>query len=224
MSRRDATRGRLLPVALACLALCLPAAAQRDDKKLIARAQMSMEHQLRTCVWESRTEVTVDGQTQVIEFTRVMHDAKGVRIRAGRLPTGRSDQPLDELDKEGHQLKSALEELAESYAYMDPLKLRNGLQKATVPSHEGRRLMDQKLARGVVSSSDTVNMWLNPETRAPIKFEVETLFEGSPASVTVDFGFTADGIGHVVRFQVAALIDGKTTVVTRENSRFKRTG
>ena len=127
MSRRDATRGRLLPIALACLALCLPAAAQRDDKKLIARAQMSMEHQLRTCVWESRTEVTVDGQTQAIEFTRVMHDAKGVRIRAGRLSTGRSDQPLDELDKEGHQLKSALEELAESYAYMDPLKLRVGV-------------------------------------------------------------------------------------------------
>jgi len=209
---------------MAGLALCLPAAAQRDDPKLIARAQMSMEHQLRTCTWESRTEVTVDGQTRAIEFTKVMHDAKGTPIRTGRKPTGRSDLPLDELGKEGHQLKSALEELAESYAYMDSLKLRNGLRKATVPSHEGRRLMDQKLAKGVVRAADTVLMWLNPETRAPIKFEVDTLFEGSPATVTVEFGFTADGISHVVRFQIAALIDGTLTVVIRENSTFKRTG
>jgi hypothetical protein len=188
---------KLASLAAMILPLCLPQAswaqAPSANAYRIAEARQANANLMRQFGWESRTQISVNGE---VKDTRV--DAMGYGPDGQLQRNNLSDQTarvrglflrhlIASVDKQQlEQYLTGLRGLLEQYTLPGAGGVQEFLNRSVATGPDAQGLF-QVTGRGILQPGDVFTLWFNPLTRKPTHIEVSTTFQGEPVNLSASF-------------------------------------
>jgi hypothetical protein len=188
---------KLASIALFALPLCLPLAAWTQaptaNAYRIAEARQANANLMRQFGWESRTQISVNGE---VKDTRV--DSMGYGPDGQLQRNNLSDQTarvrglflrhlIAAVDKQQlEQYLTGLRGLLEQYTLPGPGGVQEFLNRAVASGPDAQGLF-QVTGRGILQPGDVFTLVFNPTTRQPTHVDVSTSFQGEPVTLSASF-------------------------------------
>jgi hypothetical protein len=213
---------------LLVLAIGPPAYPQAGQLRALAiRYQQDLE-QLKSYSWKSRTEITVEGETQEISLLQMRHDADGKLQQApigddtGGPPRKRRSTKIQ---TKAAKFMEDLRALIPSYTRFTPKQMHTVYGDAKVFPEEGDAAGQLRVQiRGVVRQGDSMYIWADIFNHQLRKLEINTSLDGQPVKVITEYRDLEDGPTHPARTTVRTELKRKPTVITTENFDYVRPG
>ena len=197
----------------------------QPDARQFGVAMGKNQEALRDYTWQSRTEVTVDGQTNKVDLyqmrynldgelekTRLGGDAKQKREVRGVLRKRVAKKKKREAGEFAEAVKLQLQN------YMAPNTLQNALSNAFMRRADGTIMLR---SQDVVVQGDSMEFELAEETRQPTSMRISTFVEKEPVNVTVDFQRLPDGPNYPARQVIESAFGKKKLEITTENFNYQ---
>jgi hypothetical protein len=200
-----------------------------------ARAQAANQAALREYTWKSRTEVALAGEVRSIRLEQVRFDLDG---RLQRTPLSESGAPQQATRsgpphpiallrgrieaKQRADVASAvraLGELAQSYAQLGPEELHRFVGHEVAPGAAGSIRLR---GRDVRVPGDQLTLWLDAESRAIRRVEIETRLDGQLAQISSEHRVLEDGVSYQAR--TTARLPARELVITIDSFEHTRAG
>ena len=190
------------------MSLCLPQApwaqAPSANAYRIAEARQANATLMRQFGWESRTQISVNGE---VKDTRV--DSMGYGPDGQLQRNNLSDQTarvrglflrhlIAAVDKQQlEQYLTGLRGLLEQYTLPGPGGVQEFLNRSVASGPDAQGLF-QVTGRNILQPGDVFTLWFNPLTRQPTHVEVSTTFQGEPVTLSASFRTIApSGLNYV---------------------------
>lgn len=195
-------------LAAVAIPLCLPhavrAQAPTANAYRIAEARQANANLMRQYGWESRTQISVNGE---VKDTRV--DAMGYGPDGQLQRSNLSDQTaqvrglflrhlIAAVDKQQlEQYLTGLRGLLEQYTLPGAGGVQEFLNRSVASGPNAQGLF-QVTGRNVLQPGDVFTLWFNPTSRHPTSIEVSTAFQGEPVTLNATFrAIQPSGLNYV---------------------------
>jgi hypothetical protein len=199
---------KLAAIAATVLPLCLAQAAWAQAPTAnafrISEARQANAALMRQFAWESRTEILSKGEVKDVRVDAMGYGPDG-QLQRNNISDDKA--PVRGLifrqlaaDRAAREIKDYLEGLRgilEQYTLPNPGAVQDFLDRsvATGPDSQG---LFQLTGRNVVQPGDTFAMWINPQTRQPVRVQVSTTFNGDPVTLNASYRTLAPfGLNYV---------------------------
>ena len=210
-----------------------------QQKEQFAQAQKENSAALKQYTWKSRTELKLKGESKNVKLEQVRYDIdgklqktpigepateqaeqqKGRRGRRGR--GGVKDKIVEKKKGEFAELMQGLGQLAGSYAHMSPEAVQKFAQNAGIGQGEGPLQGTVQIQSGdVLQAGDVMSVWVEPASYLMRQVEIQSVYDGKPVTVLVEFQRVADGPSYPARSTLT--YPEKEVELTVENYDYER--
>lgn len=219
---------------VACLAALLapgagPAFAQKPDPAALANQYAanakSNAAAMRSYTWKMRVEMTIKGDPKPAQLYQMRFDRDGRLQKTPRTPR-QEQEPQRGLRGRIKQRKiedfkewaDSLGDLVKDYLAPAPAIMGNFYGKASfTPAEDGSV---QVSAGEFIQPGDRATFWLDPKTKAALRFAFETSLEGDPVKGQVEFARVEGGPQYAARVTVEA--PGRSLTAVIENFNYEK--
>ena len=220
----------VLSVIIVCAAVLLTGSARAQDQEAIQAAAASMKQNLeslRHYAWQSRVNVSVDGEQKRVTLYQVRYNLDGELEKTAM--GGEADQkkvrgPIRKnvaKKKKKQAQEFATEATRTIEAYMSPESIKKAMSQAFARRDAG---MLKLRSEDVVKQGDSVEFSVVDATYQPMTFEIQSTVDESPISVEITFQKLDDGTNYPARTIVKATFDGKPLKIETENFNYVKQG
>ncbi len=163
---------------------------------------------MRQYTWNSRTELTEQGQVKDIRLELVNYGPDGqlqrtlLNDQGASMPRGFLRKHMaEDAKKKMEQYLGGLRSVLEQYTLPSAGKVLDFMNQATMsgPDAGGLFLM---AGRNVVMAGDSLSVWTDAATRQTRKIVVETQFQGDTVDLTATFKTLSSGLTYVAYAEV----------------------
>ncbi len=203
-----------LVVAFSAVSLGAESPGETRRAELAARfgaAQRANGGLLRSYIWQSRTQVQVEGETKKVLLYEVRFDLDGKVQRTevgGTAPPQKSSRRkrgvrariTKKKQEKGQELARLVTDVAKDYTMASAGTWLDFFQKASY--HDGEGDLEGTIrvqASGFVVAGDTVKIWIDSGTDLPRQFEFWTTRDGQVVEGTVEYRAIEDGPNYPAR-------------------------
>lgn len=189
---------------LLCLPQALRAQAPSANAIRVSEARQANAALMRQFAWESRTEILSKGQVKDVRVDAMGYGPDG-QLQRNNISDDKA--PVRGLifrqlaaDRKAKEVKEYLEGLRgilEQYTLPNPGAVQDFLDRSTASGPDAQGLF-QLAGRNVVQPGDTFTMWIDPQTRQPVRVQVATTFNGDPVTLNASYRTLAPfGLNYV---------------------------
>jgi hypothetical protein len=205
-------------------------ATASDLTAKVAQAREANATLMHQYTWNSRTEILSDGQVKDIRielvnygpYGQLQHTLLNDQPSSG-LPLGFLRRAIaQEKKQEMQQYLTGLQGLLEQYTLPTSQKVFGFIMGAT-PSGPDANGQFEISGFNVVQPGDNLNIWINPWTRHPTHFQVNTTFQGNAVQLSATFATLPGGGLNYVSF-AEATVPAKQLSVQVQNFNYSRNG
>jgi len=192
----------------------------------IADARQKNQMETRNFSWTQRTEVKVDGEVKTLKTELVRFTADGELQKTvvseeggGGKKRGIRGQVAKKKTGAMKEWAQSLTQLLQQYSLPTAGSLLDFLNKAEAHPVEQATLF-QLSAKDVVQSGDSMDMWVDPNTKELKKSAINTALDGDAVQVETQHGKTPEGLSYTARQIVR--VPAKKVEMTVENFNYQR--
>ena len=193
-------------LALIVFPLVLPQAAwsQTANAYRLAEARQANENLMKRYGWESRTQISVQGEVKDTRVDSVGYGPDGQLQRNNMSDQQAAVQGLflahivaSAKKQEVEQYLKGLRGMLEQYTLASAGAIQTFLNRAVASGPNSQGLY-QMTGSNVVQPGDTYTLWFNPQTRKPTSIQVSTNYDGGPVTLNATFRTIGpDGLNYV---------------------------
>jgi hypothetical protein len=202
--------GLLTSIALGLGAMVSATAAQQRE---FTEAQRANQVALRQYSWTSRTELKIGGESKHVRLEQVRFDFDG-RLQKTAIGVPTSSEPartgppgpagalkkrvVAKKKEEFGDMLAALAALAESYAHVQPDRLKAFTARAVVA--KGVEPGSVRIQGGdLVAPADQVTVWIDSVSLGMRRVEITTFYNGAPVTIVADYRTLGNGLTYQAR-------------------------
>ena len=220
----------VLFVVIVCAAILATGSAHAQDQDAIQSAAASMKQNLeslRQYAWQSRVNVSVDGEEKRVTLFQVRYNVDGELEKTAM--GGEENQkkvrgPIrknvaKKKKKQAHEFATEATQTID--AYMTPESIKKAMSQAFARKEDG---MLKLRSEGVVKQGDSIELALVEATNQPMSFSIQSTVDESSISVEITFQKLDDGTNYPARTIVTTTFDGKPLKIETENFSYVKQG
>ena len=170
----------------------------------VSEARQANASLMRQFAWESRTEILRKGDVKDVRVDAMSYGPDG---QLQRNNVSNDKAPVRGLifrqlaaDRKAREIKDYLEGLRgilEQYTLPNAGAVQDFLDRSVANGPDAQGLF-QLTGRNVVQPGDTFSMWIDPQTRQPVRVQVATSFNGDPVTLNASYRTLAPfGLNYV---------------------------
>lgn len=188
------------------------ASAQGIDKTQLALkaadSRQAAQQAVKQYSWKMRTEVQVEDEVQVVRLESVRYDIDGKQQRTlineralePKRKPGLRGKLQDKKAEKQHDWSVELGELLQSYVVVTKGQLVDFFDKASF-KQEGAMVRIE--GRNFLHAGDKMTYLIDGAHQRPARIEVETVHQGDPVSLVIEFRSTTDSLTYPARSTVS---------------------
>ncbi|MBP7866873.1 MAG: hypothetical protein KA419_13100 [Acidobacteria bacterium] len=167
----------------------------------------------RQFTWQMRVEITLKGETKPALLFQMRYDLDG-KLQKTLLTAPSQKKPSNDAKEWAEKLV----DLVQDYLAPSPGKMMDFyIGAAYAKSPDGRI---QASGSAFIQPSDKVTFWVDAETKAPVRYEFQTVLDGDAVSGKVDFGQAPNGPQYAARLVID--VPAKKVSAKIENFKYER--
>lgn len=205
------------------------ASAQAVDKTQLAlkaaESRQAAQQAVKGYSWKSRSELTVEDEVQAVRLESVRYDIDGrqqrtlmnERVLEPKRKPGLRGKLQDRKAEQARDWAGELHDLLQSYVVVTKGQLVDFFDKASFKA-EGTAVRIE--GRNFLHAGDRMTYLIGTSDQRPQRIEVETVHQGDPVTLVIEFRVTIDSLTYPARSTVT--VPAKSVQVKVENFEYTR--
>ena len=188
-------------------------------------ARLASQQAMKAYTWKTRTELQVQGQVKSIRLEMVRYDLDGNQQKT--LLSEDKDEPKrkpglrgkiqERREEAAKDWMADLGQLLHSYLTASKGQMVDFFERASF-TPEGQTLRIE--GQGFIVPGDRMSYWIEPQQKKPQKMQIDTVHQGDPVRLVVEFQALPDGLNVPARATLN--VPDKQVQVKVENFEYKR--